>query len=93
MLLLRPGIASVMVGSIVGPTAVVLHESGLHVFRAMPLLNLWGVVAIGGLGVWVGIRAVRRGLVVVGAVCLLANATVLGLYGFLATNVLFGGPD
>ena len=93
MLLLRPGIASAMVGSIVGPTAVVLHESGIHVFRAMPLLNVWGVVAFGGLGVWVGIRAVRSGVVAVGAVCLLANATVLGLYGFLVTNAIFGGWD
>ena len=69
-----------MVGSIVGPTAVVLHESGLHLFHAMPLLTVWVVVAFGGLGVWTGILALRRGAIVVGALCLMVNAAVLGLY-------------
>jgi hypothetical protein len=91
MLTLRPGTASAIVGSIVGPAAVVLHESGLQAFRAMPLLNVWAVCAFGSFGAWVGIRALRRGVVIVGVVCLLANAVVLGLYGFLATNVILGG--
>ena len=72
--------------------AVVLYEAGaLDLFRAMPLLNVWIVVALGGLGVWAGVRALRRGAVVVGGVCLLANASVLALYGFLATFFAFGG--
>ncbi len=92
MPLLRTGIVSAAAGTLVGPTAAILYESGgLHVFRAMPLLNIWVVVAFGGFGLWAGVRAFRDGIVVVGVVCLVANAAVLGFYGFLASLFVFGG--
>ena len=56
----------------------------------MPLLNVWVVVAFGGFGLWAGVRAFRDGIVVVGVVCLVANAA-LGFYGFLASLFVFGG--
>ncbi len=79
---LSPGITPAVVGTVIGPTAVALYElGGLHLFRAMPLLNVWVVVAVGGFGVWAGVRALRTGFVVVGVLCLLANGVILGRYG------------
>ena len=89
---LRPEIASAVGGTLLGPTVVALYElGGLQVFRAMLLLNVWVVVAVGGFGVWAGVRALRTGFVVVGVLCLLANGVILGRYGFLATLLAFGG--
>lgn len=88
----KPGLVLAAVGTVLGPTAGLLFESGaLHVFQAMPLLNVWLVVLCGGLGLLAGIVAVRRGVVLVGAICLTVNGAVLGLYGFLATFFAFGG--
>jgi hypothetical protein len=81
-----------LVGVAVGPVGVVMYETGnLDLFRAMPLLNIWLVVLLGLVGVCAGAAAIGRGMVLSGVVCLIANAAVLGLYGFLATFFSFGG--
>ena len=85
-------VTTVAVGAAVGPVAVILYETGrLDLFRATPLLNIWLVVICGLLGVAVGVAAVRRRIILAGVICLITNAAVFGLYGFLAAFFSFGG--
>ena len=86
------GAVTAVIGAVAGPVGVLMYETGnLDLFRAMPLINVWLVVLLGVIGVCVGATAVRRGTVVLGIVCLVANSAVLGLYGFLAAFFAFGG--
>lgn len=86
------GVIAVLVGVAAGPVGAIMYETGnLDLFRAMPLLNIWLVVLFGVVGVCAGAAALARRMVLIGVVCLLANAPVLGVYGFLATFFSFGG--
>ena len=71
---------------------MVLYETGnLDLFRAMPLINIWLVVLLGVVGGIAGVTALRRRMLLLGVVCLVANGAVLGLYGFLAAFFSLGG--
>ncbi len=88
----RSSVTLALTGLLVGPTAVLLYETGrLDFFQAMPLLNVWAVVVCGLIGLGAGAAAVRRRAVLLGIICLVANGAVLGLYGFLAAFFSFGG--
>lgn len=78
--------------SLVGPTGAALSETGhLHLFASAPLLEMWLLATIAVFGVGIGVLSIYRGAKVVGTVCLLTNALVLALYGFIAAFFTLGG--
>ena len=86
------GAVAALVGAAAGPVGVAMYDTGnLDLFRTMPLLNIWLVVLLGVVGVCAGAAALSRGTVLIGVVCLIVSAAVLGLYGLLATFFSFGG--
>jgi len=81
-----------ILGSLVGPSAAVLLETGhIDIFAEQYLLNLWVVVALAIGGASLGIYAIVRGALVLGITNLVLNTSVVALYGFLAAFFGLGG--
>ena len=76
----------------IGPTGAVVSETDrLHLFVKDPLIEMWVLTALGALGTCIGVLAVSKGARIAGAVCILTNAAVLVLYGFIAAFFTMGG--
>lgn len=69
--------------SLIGPTSAALYETSHFQLFANPLLEVWLLAIIAAFGVGIGVLWISRGAKVAGTVCLLANALVLALYGFI----------
>lgn len=81
------------IACLAGPSVAALSELGhLRFFESLP--GLWGVAAIGAIaafGVGIGVLSIYRGAKVAGVVCLLTNAPVLAVYGFIVVFFARGG--
>jgi hypothetical protein len=80
------------VTAVVGPAAATLSEAGhLRLFPAEPLYEMWLLAGLASLGAGIGAICVFRGARIAGTACVLSNAAVLILYGFIAVFFSTGG--
>ena len=80
------------IASLAGPCSAAVSETGhLHFFASGPLFEMWLLAAIAAFGAGIGVLSIYRGAKVAGVVCLLTNAPVLALYGFIAAFFTLGG--
>ena len=80
------------ISSFAGPSGAALSETGhLHLFESAPLFEMWLLATIAAFGVGIGLLSIHRGAKFAGMVCLLTNAPVLVLYGFIAAFFTRGG--
>jgi len=80
------------IASLAGPSGAALSETGhLHLLASAPLLEMWLLATLAAFGVGIGVLSIYRGTKVAGMVCVLTNAPVLALYGFIAAFFTLGG--
>jgi len=80
------------IASLIGPACAYFYQMGYFPHRPnLLLLEVWLVAIIAAFGVGVGVLSIWKRAKIAGIVCVLTNAAVLALYGFIATFFTLGG--
>lgn len=78
--------------SLVGPVCAVLpYTDYLPPSLTPDLAGVWLLAALGGIGIGIGVFALRTGRKVAGTICVLTNIPVLAYWGFIGVFVSTGG--
>jgi hypothetical protein len=79
------------IAAVVGPACGALPYTDYLPLFLKDLPGIWLLVAIGAIGLGIGVFALSKGSKVAGTICVVTNIPVLAYWGFVAVFVSAGG--